>query len=450
MNITQEETGKLSAVVQINLKEEDYIDKVNAQLKDYRKRAQMPGFRKGMVPLGIIKKLYGKAIIVDEVNKVVSDALNKYLTENKINVLGGPLPNEEKSQPIDFDRQKDFDFFFDIGIAPEFEVNNILGDIKVPHYNIQVTDEEVERAVKDTQKRLGKEESVAESTDGDRLTGTFYEVNDKGERVEGGHSHETDFELSEIKSETEKATLVGVHKGDKVIFNPAKAFEDTDKLKYILKLKEGDEKLNASYEFEVSDIFHIVEAELNEELYKQVYPSDDLKTEEDFKERVRKELSEHYQKDADKQFVSETIDAIIEKLNPELPDEFLKRWLLENNQGKVTKEQIEAEYDQYAKTFKWQLIESKLIEEYGDALKVEREGMRNKVKSYFQVPEGSESNPQVEGIVDQLLSNQEEYNRIYGQLMDEKYIAFFKEKISKDEKDVTTDEFIKIVSKPKN
>lgn len=449
MNITQEETGKLSAVVQINLKEEDYIEKVNTQLKDYRKRAQMPGFRKGMVPLGMIKKMYGKAIIVDEVNKVVSDALNNYLTENKINVLGGPLPNEEKSQLIDFDRQKDFNFFFDIGIAPEIEVN-ISEDIKVPHYNIQVTDEEVKKAVKDTQKRLGKEEPAEESADGDRLNGTFYEVNDKGKRVEGGHYNETNFEISEIKAEAEKATLTGVHKGDKVVFNPAKAFEDTDKLKYILKLKEGDEKLNASYEFEVSDITHVVEAELNEELYKQVYPSDELKTEEDFKERIQKELSEHYQKDTDKQFVSETIDAILEKLNPELPDEFLKRWLLENNQGKVAKEQIEAEYDNYAKTFKWQLIESKLIEEYGDTLRVEREDIRNKVKSYFQVPEGSEPNQQVEGIVDQLLSNQEEYNRIYGELMDEKYIAFFKEKISKIEQDVTTDEFIKILSTPKN
>ncbi len=448
MNITQEETGKLSAVVQINLKEEDYIGNVNTQLKDYRKRAQMPGFRKGMVPMGMIKKMYGKAVIVDEVNKVVSDALNNYLTENKINVLGGPLPNEEKSELIDFDRQKDFDFFFDIGIAPEIEVN-ISEDIKVPHYNIQVTDEEVEKAIKDTQKRLGKEEPAEESADGDRLTGTFYEVNDKGERVEGGHSNESNFEISEIKAEAEKATLIGLHKGDKVTFNPAKAFEDEGKLKYILKLEEGDEKRNSSFEFEVSEISHLVEAELNEELYKQVYPSDELKTEEDFKERIRKELAEHYQKDADKQFVSETIDVVLEKVNPELPDEFLKRWLLENNQGKVSKEQLEGEYDNYAKTFKWQLIESKLIEEYGDTLKVEKDDVRNKVKSYFQVPEGSESNPQVEGIVDQLLSNQEEYNRIYGELMDEKYITFFKEKISKDEKDVTTDEFIKIVSTPK-
>lgn len=448
MNITQEETGKLSALVQINLKEEDYIEQVNTQLKDYRKRAQMPGFRKGMVPLGMIKKMYGKSVIAEEVNKIISDSLNQYLMDNKINVLGSPLPNEEKTKLVDFDNQKEFDFFFDIGIAPEIEVN-ISEEIKVPHYNIQVLDEEVDKAIKDTQKRLGKEEPAEESNDESKLTGTFYEVDDKGARVEDGHTNQTDFEVSEIKSETEKAKFVGIHKGDKVVFNPSDAFEDEGKLKYILKLEEGDEKMKSSYEFEVSEITGVTEAELNEDMFKQMYPADELKTEEDFKERVRKELSEHYQKDADKQFVSETIDLLLEQVNPELPDEFLKRWLLESNEGKITKDQLEEQYDSYAKTFKWQLIESKLIEEYGDALKVEREDVRNKVRAYFQVPEGAEANPQVEGIVDQLLSNEQEYHRIYGELMDERYIEFFMEKISKDEKDVTTEEFIKIVTTPK-
>lgn len=449
MNITQEETGKLSAVVKINLKEEDYIEKVNTQLKDYRKKAQMPGFRRGMVPMGMIKKMYGRAVMADEVNKAVSDALNNYLVDNKINVLGSPLPNEEKTTLIDFDNQKDFDFFFDIGISPEIEVN-ISEEIKVPHYNIQVTEDEVEKALKDTQKRLGKDEPVEESGENEKLSGTFYEVNAEGTRVEEGYSQEASFEISEIKSDAEKVKLMGIHKGDKVNFKPSEAFQNDDKVKNILKLKDNDDKLKASFEFEVSDITTLVEAELNEELFNQIYPSDELKTEEDFKERIRKELSEHYQKDADKQFVSDTIDVILEQVNPELPDEFLKRWLLDSNEGKVTKEQLEEQYENYSKTFKWQLIENKLVEAFGEVLKVGKEDVRNKVKSYFQIPDGAPSNPQVDGIVDQLLSNEQEYQRIYGELMDERYIVFFKEKIGKDEKDVTTDEFIKIISTPKN
>ncbi len=449
MNITQEETGKLSAIVKINLKEEDYIEKVNTQLKDYRKKAQMPGFRKGMVPMGMIKKMYGKAVMADEVNKTISDALNNYLVDNKINVLGNPLPNEEKTTLIDFDNQKDFDFFFDIGFAPEIEVN-ISEEIKVPHYSIQVTDDEVEKALKDTQKRLGKEEPVEESGENEKLSGTFYEINAEGARVEEGYSQEASFEISEVKSDEEKAKLIGIHKGDKVVLNPGEAFQNDDKVKNLLKLKDDDDRLKASFEFEVTDITKLVEAELNEELYNQIYPTDELKTEEDFKERIRKELSEHYQKDADKQFVSDTIDVILKQVNPELPDEFLKRWLLDSNEGKVTKEQLEGQYDSYSKTFKWQLIENKLVETFGEALRVEKEDVRNKVKSYFQVPDDTPSNPQVDGIVDQLLSNEQEYQRIYGELMDERYIDFFKEKIGKDEKDVTTDEFIKIVSTPKN
>jgi trigger factor len=313
-----------------------------------------------------------------------------------------------------------------------------------------VVDEEVERAVKDMQKRLGKEEAVEESTDADKLAGTLYEVDADGARIEGGYSHEASFEISELKSKAEKNKLVGLHKGDKVVFNPGKAFGDEAKVTDLLHLGDGDEKLKASFELEVSDITKLEEAELNEDMFKQIYPSDELKTEEDFRERIRKELSEHYQKDADKQFVSDTIDIILEQVNPELPDEFLKRWLLDSNQGKVTKEQLDEQYDNYAKTFKWQLIENKLVEAYGEALRVEKEDVRNKVRAYFQVPEGAEPNPQIDGIVDQILSNDQEYQRIYGELMDEHYIAFFKEKIGKDEKDVTTEEFIKIISTPKN
>jgi len=449
MNITQEENGKLTALVHINLKEEDYIEKVNQQLKTYRKEAHMPGFRPGMVPMGMIKKMYGKAVLADEVNKSVSEALNNYLNENKIDVLGQPLPNMEKTTTIDFDKQNEFDFFFDIGIAPEIEVD--LNELKkVPYYKIRVSDDEVEKAVIDIQKRLGKEEYPEKAELDDTVKGKFVQVDEEGNELENGHTKtDASFVISDIALKTIQKKFTGKEKGARVIFNPDRAFKNDKKVKELLGISD-DEKLKADYAFEIEDITRTIPAELNEEFFKQVYPADELKTEEDFKERIRKELVEHYQKDADKQFVSDTIDVILEQVNPELPDEFLKRWLLDSNQGKVTSEQLESQYDNYAKTFKWQLIESKLIETYGETLIVKKEDVRNKVKSYFRVPEDSEPNQQVEGLVDQLLSNKDEYNRIYGELMDEKYIAFFKEKISKDEKDVTTDEFIKIVSTLKN
>ena len=448
MNITQEENGTLTALVHINLKEEDYIEKVNQQLKKYRKDARMPGFRPGMVPMGMIKKMYGKAVLADEVNKTVSDALNNYLYENKINVLGNPLPNEEKTTTIDFDKQKEFDFFFDIGIAPEIEVN--LDDLgKIPYYKIKVSDEEVENALADIRKRLGKEEYPEKAELEDTLKGKFVQVDEEGNDVENGHIKEdASFVISDIALKTIQKKFVGKEKGARVVFNPAKAFKNDDKVKELLDVSDED-KLKADYAFEISDIVRTIPAELNEEFYKQVYPADDLKTEEDFRNRIRQDLESHYQMDADKQFVSDVIDAILEKVNPELPDEFLKRWLYESNEGKATKEQIEGQYDSYAKTFKWQLIEQKLIEASGDTLKVTREDVRNKMKTYFQVPPDQQADPQVEQLIDQLLSNEQEYQRLFGELMDQRYIAFFKEKIEKDEKEVSTDEFVKIISTPK-
>ncbi len=448
MNITQEESGKLTALVHINLKEEDYIEKVNQQLKKYRKEARMPGFRPGMVPMGMIKKMYGKAVLADEVNKTVSDALNNYLYENKINVLGNPLPNEEKTTTLDFDKQKEFDFFFDIGMAPEIEVN--LDDLgKVPYYKINVSDEEVENALTDIRKRLGKEEHPEKAELEDTLKGKFVQVDEEGNDLENGHvKEEASFVISDLALKTIQKKFVGKEKGARVVFNPAKAFKNDDKVKELLDVSEED-KLKADYAFEISDIVRTIPAELNEEFYKQVYPSDDLKTEEDFRNRIRQDLASHYQMDADKQFVSDVIDAILAKVNPQLPDEFLKRWLYESNEGKATKEQIEGQYDSYAKTFKWQLIEQKLIEASGDTLKVTREDVRNKMKTYFQIPEGQQADPQVEQLIDQLLGNEQEYQRLFGELMDQRYIAFFKEKVEKEEKEVSTDEFVKIISTPK-
>ncbi|HFB61513.1 MAG TPA: trigger factor, partial [Bacteroidetes bacterium] len=423
MNITQEESGKLTALVHINLKEEDYIEKVNQQLKKYRKEARMPGFRPGMVPMGMIKKMYGKAVLADEVNKTVSDALNNYLYENKINVLGNPLPNEEKTTTLDFDKQKEFDFFFDIGMAPEIEVN--LDDLgKVPYYKINVSDEEVENALTDIRKRLGKEEHPEKAEPEDTLKGKFVQVDEEGNDLENGHVKEdASFVISDLALKTIQKKFVGKEKGARVVFNPAKAFKNDDKVKELLDVSEED-KLKADYAFEISDIVRTIPAELNEEFYKQVYPSDDLKTEEDFRNRIRQDLASHYQMDADKQFVSDVIDAILAKVNPDLPDEFLKRWLYESNEGKATKEQIEGQYDSYAKTFKWQLIEQKLIEASGDTLKVTREDVRNKMKTYFQVPPEQQADPQVEQLIDQLLSNEQEYQRLFSELMDQRYIAF--------------------------
>ncbi|RLD91585.1 MAG: trigger factor [Bacteroidetes bacterium] len=447
MNITQESNGNLQAIIHINLTKEDYIEKVNSTLKDYRKKANMPGFRPGMVPMGMIKKMYGQQVTADEVNKTVSEALNNYIDENKINVLGYPMPNMEKTKPIDFSTAEGLDFFFDIGIAPEFDVDLKKEGFEVPYYKIEVTDKEVENALNDIKVRFGEEEHPEKAEEGDGVQGKFVQLDNEGNVVKGGVEHEGYFRIVDLKLKTIQKKFYGKSVDTVVALNPMNAFKDEAKVKALLGDGVDEEALKSDYQFTITDVIRHKEAELNEETFKKVFPSDDIKTIEDFKARIKKDLEKHYAKDSARQFTSDVITKLIEESNIELPDAFLKRWLLDSNQGKITEEQLESQYDSYAKTFKWQLVEDKLKAQFGNQLTVDNEAVRDKVRAYFQVQGKENSNPQIEQIVDQILSNKEEGQKIYSELMDEKLSAVFIENVKSKEEVVTPEKFMEIVQK---
>ncbi|NOY49732.1 MAG: trigger factor [Chlorobi bacterium] len=450
MNVTQESTDDLTALLKLSLSETDYRERVDNQLKDYRKKANMPGFRQGKVPMGIIKKMYGKTVLVEEVNKLVSDGLNNYINDNKIDVLGYPLPNEEKSKQINFDTQTEFDFFFDIAIAPEVTIE--LNDkISVPYYKIKVDDTMIENSINDAKVRFGEEEYPETAAENSSLQGKLVQVDEEGNAIEGGVENTTFFNIADIKLKTTIKKFVGKKIDDKVIFNPMKAYKDEHKVQHLLGLgHEEDDAVNSDYEFTVNKIIFVKEAEINEELFKKVYPNDDITTEEDFRARLAEELAQHYTRDTDRQFLADTINTLIEKADIKLPDDFMKRWLLESNQGKISKGQLDTQYDSYAKTMKWQIIEGKIMESHGDRLKVDQEEVRNKVRAYFtQMGPAGAMGDQIEGIIDSVLSNKEESQRIYNDILDEKYIAFFKENIKFKEKEVDSKKFSEIVSNTK-
>lgn len=450
MNVSQESNSNLTAIIHINLAEEDYNEAVNKQLTDYRKKATMPGFRPGKVPMGMIKKMYGKGVIAEEVNKKVSEALNNYILENKLNVLGYPLPNMEKTTTIDFDKQKDFNFYFDIGIAPDFEVE-LSDKVKVTHYSIKVNDDELEKAINDIKVRFGNEENPGKAEEKDALQGKFIEVDAEGNIVEGGHEHAGYFRIDDIKHKTIQNKLIGLGAGDHVVFNLMKAFKDEAKVKSLLHLHEGSEdKLDLDYQFDIEKVVRMIEAELDEELFKKVFPADEIKTEEDFRSKISNELSQRNNSESDRQFLNDAVNEMIKLSEIELPDEFMKRWLFESNEGKITAEQIDTQYESFVKTMKWQLIDSKIRESFGEELKVDQEEVRDKVRAYFmQGAPGGEPNPQIEQIVDQVLQNQEESKRLYDGILDEKYIKLFKEKIKLKEKEIDSEKFFEIVSNTK-
>jgi len=447
MNITQESNGNLQAIIHISLKQEDYIEKVNKTLKDYRKKANMPGFRPGMVPMGMIKKMYGQSVTAEEVNKTVSEALNTYIDENKINALGYPLPNMEKTKPLDFTKDEELDFFFDIGIAPEIDIDLDKEGFEVPYYKIEVTDKEVENALNDIKMRFGEEEHPEKVEEEDGVQGKFVQIDENNNVVEGGVEHDGYFNIKDLKLKTIQKKFYGKSIGEAVAFNPFNAFKNKSKVKALLGEEVSEEALKSDYQFTISDIIRTKEAELNEETFKKVYKSEEIKTVDDFKTRVKKDLEEHYAKDSDRQFTGDTITKLIEESNIELPVEFLKRWLLDSNQGKITKEQMEQQFESYAKSFKWQLIEDKLRAQFGDKLTVSKEEIRDKLRAYFQIQGKNNSNPQTEQIIDQILSNKEEEQKIYSELMDGKLNVVFKENIKAKEEIVTPEKFMEIVQK---
>lgn len=447
MNITQEANGEQNAIIHIQLVESDYAKAVENKLLDYKKKANMPGFRPGKVPMGMIKKMYGNGVIVEEINKLISDSLNTYITENELNILGQPLPNIDKTTTIDFDNQKEFDFYFDIAFSPEFEIE-LSDKIAIPYYDIKVGKDEIDKAINDVKIRFGTEENPEQAEITDGLQGMFAELDNEGNVVEGGISHKGFFRVEDVKLKTIKEQLIGSKIGDNHDFNLMKAFKDEDKVRSLLHLEEGDDdKLNLDYRFSVESVIRTHEAELNEELFKKVYPNDDIKTEKEFRERIKSEIKNHFQRDADRLFLDDSINELIKITNVSLPDEFMKRWLVEANQGKISKEQVDIQYDSYAKTFKWQLIEEELHKKYGDAISVTREEIRDKVRGYFTTMGGGADSQQVESIIDTVLQNREEEQRIYQDLQSGKLTKLFKDNLKQIGKEVDQEKFIEIVSK---
>jgi len=450
MNITQEKSDDLTAIVHLELTEQDYKGAVEKQLNDYRKKAKMPGFRPGKVPMGMIKKMYGKSVTVEEINKTVSEALNNYILENKLKILGYPLPNTEKTTTLDFDKQTSFDFYFDLGLSPEFELT-LADKISVPYYKIKIKDKDIDKAVNDLKLRFGTEENpeIAEETDG--FQGNFAELDEEGNIVEGGVEHNSFFWIKDVKSKVIKNKLIGLSASKHVEFNLMKAFDDEAKVESLLHLHDRpEEKMNADYRFHIEKVVRAHEAEIGEELFKKVYPNDEIKTEKEFRERISKELTTHYSGDTDRQMLADAINELIKTADITLPDEFMKRWLVESNEGKITSEQVDEQYESYGKTIRWQLIEAKLQEDFGDAITVSDEEIRNKVRAYFLGgKEKTETNPQIEGIVNNILKNPEERQRIYSGIMDEKFIKLFKEHLKLKEKEVDSDKFFEIASNTK-
>ena len=360
MNIVRKDIDQSNATLTLRIEKADYAEKVQKTLRDYRKKANIPGFRPGMVPVGLITKMYGKAVIAEEINKIVSDELFKYIKDNNVNMLGEPMPNETEQKEIDFNTQEDFEFVFDLGLAPEFDVE-VTGKDKVKYYNITVSDEMIENQLKSYTSRYGKyvqEETVEEK---DMLKGEMLEL-------ANGKVNESGIKLSDavltpayIKDEATKALFANAKKGDVITINPAKAFEDAAEISSLLKISKDEAKnITSDFQFKIEGITRYHESAIDQELFDKVYGEGVVTSEEEFKAKIKANIQESLQGDSDYKFGIDARDMLLAKYdNLVFPDAFLKRWVLATNEN-LTVETLEADYSKMIADLKWQLIKDKI------------------------------------------------------------------------------------------
>ncbi|RLD60237.1 MAG: trigger factor, partial [Bacteroidetes bacterium] len=311
MNITQENTSELTATIKVEMTPEDYQAKVNEALKDLQRKANLPGFRPGKVPFGIVKKKYGDGVLAEEVNKVLGEGLNNFIKDNELEILGHPLGNREKGKPVDFDNDEEFEFYFDLGLTPKIDIE-LSDKIEMDYYDISVEDDKVEMYLEDIRKRFGNNVDVEEVADEDMLKGVLTQLDNKGEILENGWVfNDASLLVSYIKDEKVKKELIGKKKGGKVNFNPLKATGNETETAAMLGIKkEEKEKLEASYELTISAISRVEPSEVNEELFKKVYPKDEIKDEAQFREKLREESKKYYQRESENYFVHNTIEEL--------------------------------------------------------------------------------------------------------------------------------------------
>lgn len=453
MEIIKENVDELNATLKIQVAKEDYEENVTNVLKDYRKKANIPGFRPGKVPFGMISKMYRKPVMVDEINKFVSQSISKYIVDEDIKMLGEPMPSEKEKPDIDWDNQENFEFVFDLGLQPEFELKYSKKD-KIPLYAIKVDDGLVDKYIDSYRQRFGSFKSTDIIEEKETVKGNIYQVDQEGNEIEEGLKvEESTMMVDIIKDDEIKSKFIGLKVGDSVIFDIKKAFPNETEITSILKIsKEETEQIGGDFKLEIKEITKFEQADVNQDLYDKVYGKDVVKSADEFKEKISGEIKLNLNKESEYKFLIDTKDKLVDKHKFELPIEFLKRWLKVVNKDKLNDEQFEDEFPKFEKDLKWQLIKNKIVKE--NELKVSEDDIKEEARNYARaqfMQYGMHNVPDdhLENFTSEILKKDEERSRLYEKQYEEKVIELVKETVKIDEKEVTTEEFNKLFENKK-
>jgi len=450
MKVSFENPDKINGLLTITVEEADYKNEVDQTLKDYRKKANVPGFRPGQVPMGMIKRQYGGAVKMDAINKIVGEQINKYITDNKINMLGQPLASEAQ-QPQDLEKEGPYTFIFDIAVAPEFEIELTSKD-KIDYYDINVDDALIDRQVEMFASRLGKNVDVEEYADGDVIKGDLRELDKKGNTKEDGLTVEAAMVMPEyIKAAAQKKLFKGAKVGDIITFNPRKAYKDSDaEMAALLKIeKDKLAEHEGDFSYQITKIQRFENHAIDQELFDQTFGKDQVKDEKAFRAKIAEGLKGQLEMDSDYKFLQDVRKYAEEKVGQlTYPDALLKRMMKENNKEK-DQEFIDKNYDASIKELTWSLIRNSLSEKA--QVKVNDEDVRNAAREtarvqFAQYGMNNVPDEYVNNYADELLKKQESVQQFVDRAIDLKLIEAFKKTVKLNKKSISLDDFNKMMS----
>lgn len=442
MQFNQSEFKDLTAVLTLTVEPADYQEAVQKELKQIRQKANIPGFRPGMVPAGMVKKMYGKGVMAEVINKTLSDALYKYIADQKLNVLGDPLPNEELTPKVDFDNQDTFTFAFDIAVAPEFDAS-LNGHNKLTHYTIEVSDEMVNKQVESYAQRFGDYVEANDVQEGDVIKGLLTEQKENGMTKENAMLNP-----QYMEDKDQAALFKGAKKGDIITFNPQKAFNSEVEISSLLDItKQEAKELTSDFTFEIQGITRHQAAKIDGELFSKVYGDNNIKDEADFRAHVKDEITANMAEDSDYKFGLDAKAAVMKKMEGlSFPEDFLKRWLKTSNE-KITDEEITKDFPQMIEELKWQLAKDQLLKKYD--LKVEKEDLEAYAKKvakmqFMQYGLMHIEDSYLDNYAQQILKDEKQMRSIIERVAENKIYDALKTVAKVDEKTISHEDFGKL------
>jgi trigger factor len=445
MNISRVNIDALNATLTATIEKPDYESKVEATLRDYRRKAQMPGFRPGMVPLGVVKKMYQKSITAEEVFNQVSAGIAKYIEDNRLNILGAPLPNKD-TPPLDFDTQSEFEFLYDVALAPEVQLK-ISKDIKIPCYTVAITDNEVQENIDRYRTYYGKT-AIAEKIEKDSLVRV-----DLAQHKENGHTVKGALlSIKLIPEADQQALLLGLSVGKTAEVNVRKMLtNDADCAAFLNITKEQLETIDPEFTFTIKDISHIAPAEINQTLFDNIYGKDVVTSEEGFVERVKSELHNRMVEECEYRFTLDVRHTLMSHATIELPEAFLKRWLLKTSEENTTEEEVEKAFPSFAEKLRWELIEDFIRREGNlelqerDLLPVAQKVIAQRLATFGMNNIGEE---RLEDFAYTLLNRPEERKRIVEFATECLVVEYIRNVVTVEQKEVTHEEFNSLFATP--